>query len=326
MLNVSEGRNKSVVQTIARAAIEGGRASTKTPPTNDSQVSTSVLNIFNDYDYNRSVITIVGNAEDLGDSVSAACIKACDLIDLRTHDGGHPRLGAIDLVPIHPISEGVTLEECGALARDIAGRVTSAVPGASVFFFGQADRPACRSLVQRRKQVRWYDGCHGSSYDGIAQDVGAKPTAQYGLTGIGAIPYVTNCNVTIATKDVEFGREIAKSVRAVTPGGLPGVEAMAFAHDDAVEVACNVTGMLKDHPSVNQDTMPYLQCSFGQFYHVPAAVIQERVAKLAANKNIETKPEATIIGYTPEQAQRVAIKALGRGIEEYWRTRSERYM
>ena len=62
--------------------------------------------------------------------------------------------------------------------------------------------------------------------------------------------------------------------------------------------------------------------SFGQFYHVPAHVIQARVAEMAATRGVSTVPEATIIGFTPEEAHRVAVTALSEGSADYWKTRS----
>ena len=69
------------------------------------------------------------------------------------------------------------------LFTGIAESVTTQLPGTSAFLFGHADLPLKRGLVARRKAVHWFDGCHGSSYDGIAADVGAPPASRYGLTG-----------------------------------------------------------------------------------------------------------------------------------------------
>lgn len=75
-----------------------------------------MLNIFSDQDYNRSVITIAASVDKLGDSVLAACSEAFESIDMEDHEGIHPCLGAVDLIPIYPRSR-VGMEECGAVAR-----------------------------------------------------------------------------------------------------------------------------------------------------------------------------------------------------------------
>ena len=77
----------------------------------------AVLNIFRDYDYNRSVLTITAQLPTLQQSVYNACVQAYHDVDLSQQEGGHPRLGAVDLVPIYPLSADVTLEECGKVAK-----------------------------------------------------------------------------------------------------------------------------------------------------------------------------------------------------------------
>ncbi|KAM4869193.1 formiminotransferase N-terminal subdomain-containing protein isoform X3 [Urocitellus parryii] len=109
LLNISEARRKYIVENIAKAALEkNGR---KHP-------EVSVLNIFSDQDYNRSVITIAASVDKLGSCVLAACLEAFQAIDMEVQEGVHPCLGAVDLIPIYPLS-GVGVDECGAIARRI---------------------------------------------------------------------------------------------------------------------------------------------------------------------------------------------------------------
>ena len=130
-----------------------------------------------------------------------------------------------------------------------------------------------------------------------------------------------NCNVTIDTTDVSFGRKIAALIRATTPGGLPGVQSMAFPHEGKVEIACNVQGIYLDSisPSILVN-MEHLVCSFGDCYHVPATVIESRIRDIASQKNISTVGTA-IVGFSPKEAERVANFASSTGQAEYWRTR-----
>ncbi|XP_035771127.1 formiminotransferase N-terminal subdomain-containing protein isoform X2 [Neolamprologus brichardi] len=103
LLNVSEARRKDLVETVAQAALyntEGVR-----------REGTTVLNIFNDYDYNRSVITIVSSIDLIGEAILCACEKACGLIDMQTHTGVHPCMGAVDLIPIYPLGEELWLRD-----------------------------------------------------------------------------------------------------------------------------------------------------------------------------------------------------------------------
>lgn len=234
LLNISEARNKGIVESVANAAINFPSKSKKL------KCSSTVLNIFSDYDYNRSVITIAAPVENIEESVYRACQVAYREIDLEKHTGGHPRLGSVDLIPIHTITTSVSLAECGSLALNLARRLVSNIKGTSVFLFGQADQPLVRGLVERRKAVNWYHGQHGMDFSRVGWDLGTPPSQRYGCTGVGAIPYVTNCNVTIDSQDLGLGREIASGIRASSQGGLAGVQSMAFKHEGRVEIACNV--------------------------------------------------------------------------------------
>ncbi|XP_023615692.1 formimidoyltransferase-cyclodeaminase-like isoform X4 [Myotis lucifugus] len=108
LLNISEARRKHVVENIAKAALLGENGK-KRP-------EVSVLNIFSDQDYNRSVITIAASVDELNHAVLAACVEAFRSIDMEAQEGIHPCLGAVDLIPIYPLA-GVGVEECGAMAR-----------------------------------------------------------------------------------------------------------------------------------------------------------------------------------------------------------------
>ncbi|KAM8789178.1 formiminotransferase N-terminal subdomain-containing protein isoform 2-T4 [Rhynchonycteris naso] len=110
LLNISEARRKHIVENIAKAALLGKNG--KKHP------EVSVLNIFSDQDYNRSVITIAASVDELGNSVLAACLEAFQSIDMEVQKGIHPCLGAVDLIPIYPLTD-VGVEECGAVARSI---------------------------------------------------------------------------------------------------------------------------------------------------------------------------------------------------------------
>uniref|UniRef100_UPI00358FA763 formiminotransferase N-terminal subdomain-containing protein isoform X3 n=1 Tax=Myxine glutinosa TaxID=7769 RepID=UPI00358FA763 len=108
---ISAARDPAVVERVTRAAVIS-RDGKNFP-------QTSVLNVFADHDYNRSVITIVGPLSKLGDPVVSACTEALNLIDLHQHTGVHPCLGAVDLVPVYPLAKDVGLDECGDVAETI---------------------------------------------------------------------------------------------------------------------------------------------------------------------------------------------------------------
>ncbi|XP_044888922.1 formiminotransferase N-terminal subdomain-containing protein isoform X2 [Mauremys mutica] len=110
LLNISEARKKDIVEKIAKAALYDDNGQKHSQAT--------VLNIFSDYDYNRSVITIAAPIDVLGNYVIAACTEAFRSIDMAIQEGIHPCLGAVDLVPIYPLLD-VGVEECGNVAQSV---------------------------------------------------------------------------------------------------------------------------------------------------------------------------------------------------------------
>ncbi|XP_058468432.1 formiminotransferase N-terminal subdomain-containing protein isoform X2 [Solea solea] len=109
LLNISEARRKDVVETVAKAALYNTEGV--------QREATTVLNIFNDHDYNRSVITIVSSIDSISEAVLSACEKACGLIDMCAHKGVHPCMGAVDLIPIYPLGEEVRVQDCAEQAQ-----------------------------------------------------------------------------------------------------------------------------------------------------------------------------------------------------------------
>ena len=108
--NVSEGRRPDVVSSMADAI--------------RSVAGVRLLDFSSDASHNRSVFTLVGDAAGVEQAVLALFERAVGAIDLRTHTGEHPRLGAVDVVPFVPI-EGVTMAECVALAKKVGAEVAS---------------------------------------------------------------------------------------------------------------------------------------------------------------------------------------------------------
>ncbi|XP_005310395.1 formiminotransferase N-terminal subdomain-containing protein isoform X2 [Chrysemys picta bellii] len=318
LLNISEARKKDIVEKIAKAALHDDNGQKHSQAT--------VLNIFSDYDYNRSVITIAAPIDMLGNYVIAACTEAFRSIDMAIQEGIHPCLGAVDLVPIYPLLD-VGMEECGKVAQSIAEILTLRVPGCSMFLFGQADQPEKRSLVQRRKQLGWFKGRDFKSME-VKPDIGAVPSQRYGLTGVGASPYVMNCNVTIDTQDMATGKDIARAIRGSNTRGLKGVQTMAFPHNGKIEIACNVESFEdQDNIMTAHEDFGYISyCVLGKtFSYVSPQSIEAQIKKLASNYGINTARTA-LVGFTPEECKHCATYALKKGIGEFWRMRGGMFM
>ena len=98
-----------------------------------------------------------GTLNGLSKSIVNASKEALNSIDLSKHEGGHPRKGAIDLIPIHPLNESTSLEECGELALCIGENLHQTHRELKIFNFGHADLPQKRDLVKRRKEIGWFN-------------------------------------------------------------------------------------------------------------------------------------------------------------------------
>ncbi|XP_066136112.1 formiminotransferase N-terminal subdomain-containing protein isoform X2 [Saccopteryx bilineata] len=264
LLNISEARRKHIVENIARAALLGKNG--KKHP------KVSVLNIFSDQDYNRSVITIAASVDELG----------------------------------------------------LAEKLVLRVPGSSVFLFGEADRPARRPLVQRRKQLGWFTR---RDLGALEPDLGAAPDRRCGLTGIGASPYVMNCNVTIDSQDLALGKEIAGAIRGSNANGLKGVQAMAFPHEGKIEIACNVESFEDQEAATTSEDPRYMAYSVlgDQFSYVSPHHIEAQVKKLAGDRGIGTVGRA-LIGFTPQECKNCAEYAIRESIGEFWKIRGGVFM
>ncbi|XP_043853253.1 formiminotransferase N-terminal subdomain-containing protein isoform X1 [Dromiciops gliroides] len=312
LLNISEARRKNVVEKIAKAALfeENGK----------EYPEVTVLNIFSDYDYNRSVITIAAPVEKLVNSVLAACVEAFQVIDMEVQEGIHPCLGAVDLIPIYPLS-GIGVEECGMVVRSLAEKLTIHVPGCSMFLFGEADQPEKRSLVHRRKQLGWFSR---REFSFLKPDIGTMPNKRCGLTGIGASPYVMNCNVTIDSQDLATGKKIASAIRGSNVGGLKGVQAMAFPHNGKIEIACNVESFEDPKPMEKTGYMTY--CILGhQYSYISPQSLEAQIKKLAHDQGISTIGTA-LVGFTPQECKDCAEYALREKIGEFWKKREGIFM
>jgi glutamate formiminotransferase len=229
--NISEGRRADVVSAIvgAVAATPGVR----------------VLDVSSDASHNRSVLTLAGNAAGLQAAVLTLFEEAIAAIDLRTHRGEHPRLGAVDVVPFVPI-EGVTMAECVALAHDTARAVAERF-GVPVYYYEEAaGNPARRNLEDIRRGE--FEGLREKMASASwVPDVGPPvPHATAGASVIGARMPLIAYNINLATDRLEVARKVAAAVRH-SSGGLRFVKAMGVMLEDRriAQVSMNLTNYEK---------------------------------------------------------------------------------
>jgi glutamate formiminotransferase len=229
--NVSEGRRPEVVAAMVEAikAVPGVR----------------LLDHSSDASHHRSVFTIVGDAAGVEQVGLALFERALAHIDLRTHRGEHPRLGAVDVIPFVPI-EGVTMAECVALAKKV-GKTVAERFNVPVYLYEEASaNPARRNLEDIRRGE--FEGlAEKMAAVGWAPDFGpAVPHPSAGAAVIGARMPLIAYNINLATHRLDVARKIAAAIRH-SSGGYRYVKAMAVTLDDRhiVQVSMNLTNYEK---------------------------------------------------------------------------------
>lgn len=228
--NFSEGRNPATIDAL-RAAIAG-------------VASVRLLDVQADASHNRSVFTFVAPP---GAAVAAALVAmrvATQRIDLTTHTGEHPRMGATDVVPFVPVA-GVTMEECVALARRLAEQAAKELEIPIFLYARAAARPDRVLLPDVRKGE--FEGMRGRKLDPDFGPDRVHPTA--GATAIGARAFLVAFNVYLDTQDITIAKSIAKEIRT-SSGGLPGVQASGFIVDGLAQVSMNLLDIDITSPAV----------------------------------------------------------------------------
>jgi glutamate formiminotransferase len=209
--NFSEGRDAAKVDAIVAAM--------------SSVAGVYVLDREMDADHNRCVITLAGEPEAVAEAALQGTGKAMELIDLTEHTGAHPRVGATDVVPFIPI-DGVTIEDCVALARRVGNEIWKRYRIPVFFYEAAATRPDRVNLENvRRGQFEGLREEIKKNHD-RQPDVGepkVHPTA--GVTVVGARKFLIAYNVNLNTPDVGIANKIAKAIR-FSSGGLRYVKSM----------------------------------------------------------------------------------------------------
>lgn len=199
--NFSEGRDKEIIRQIVSAIESSG--------------GVKVLDVDPGEATNRTVVTFVGDPESVVGAAFAGVKRAAELIDMRRHKGAHPRMGATDVLPLIPIA-GITLEECAALARDLAKRIADELHVPTYCYEAAAFRPERKNLAV----------CRAGEYEALpeklaraetAPDFGARPydegVARTGATTVGARDFLIAVNFNLNTTSTRRANAIAFDVR-----------------------------------------------------------------------------------------------------------------
>jgi glutamate formiminotransferase len=265
--NVSEGRDAAAIAAIGTAFSE----------------RSALLDVHTDADHHRSVFTLAAEPRALVESLLTGAAAAAGLIDVRLHDGIHPRVGAIDVVPLVPLDQR-EMEDAKRAALEVAERIAREL-GIPVFLYGEVGggrRPVFfrkGGLPELARRLEAGD---------LAPDFGtAALDPRVGATLVGARRPLVAYNVELATDDVGVAREVAAVVREAG-GGLPGVQAIGLLlpRTGRVQVSMNVLDLERS----------------------PLHEVVERVQREAVARGVEVVG-GELVGLVPERVVRDAAVA-----------------
>jgi glutamate formiminotransferase len=254
--NFSEGRDVMVVEAIvnAIAAVPG----------------VLLAGWEMDPDHHRSVVTFAGPDDAVVEGAARGVERAAQLIDISSHQGVHPRVGAADVTPFVPL-EGATMAQAVAAAHRAGERIWRAA-GVPVYFYGEAALRPERARLERTRRP---------GFDGQPPDLGdtaAHPTA--GACMVGARGFLIAYNVRLATPDAAAARDIARRIRE-SSGGFPHVKAIGLylPSRGCAQVSMNLT----------------------DFAHTDLDAVYNAIAQAAREMGTEVAA-SEIIGFVPRQA------------------------
>ena len=225
--NFSEARDPEIIEEIQKAIL--------------SVANVSILDRHSDLDHNRTVFTFIGTPESVTEAAFQAIKRASELIDLTTHRGEHPRIGATDVVPFVPISD-ITLADCVNLAKALGQRVAEQL-NIPVYLYEEAassEYPERKNLENVRK----------GQFEKLREDICSDPTRQpdygpcqlgpAGATAIGARHPLIAFNVYLTTDQLAIAQKIAKAIRH-SSGGFRYLKAMGLIVHGRAQVSMNFT-------------------------------------------------------------------------------------
>jgi glutamate formiminotransferase len=260
--NVSEGRRLEVVDRLAAAL--------------DSVDGVYLLDRTSDASHNRSVFTLAGEHKPVLAALDRLVAETIPLIDLNAHQGEHPRIGAVDVVPIVPLGD-TSMDDCVELANGFAAGIAERhdIP---VFLYANAAR--------RSDRVRLADVRRGQ-YEGLRDEIGfkgrepdygpARTHPTFGALAVSARPFLIAYNINLHSDDLELAKRIARRVRE-SSGGLPKVQASGFWIEELgrAQVSMNLL----------------------DFAVTPMWLVWDTVRELAAEDGVELA-ESELIGLAP---------------------------
>lgn len=226
--NISEGRDQAVIAKLA--------AGLQAVP------QVALLDVHVDPDHHRSVLTMVGEPEAMGTALFRLVQQAQQLLDIRKHQGEHPRIGVVDVVPWIPL-QGVTMEDCVMYAEDLGARVGQELE-IPVYLYEQASRVPSRAKLETIRRGGLSNLQARMKTDSEWQPDYGPPLIHQtaGAIAVGARFFLIAFNVVLQSDELEVAGHIAKAIRT-SSGGLPSVKAMGvpLLSRQLVQVSMNLT-------------------------------------------------------------------------------------
>jgi glutamate formiminotransferase len=263
--NFSEGRDIYVIEQLAETA--------------RSVPGIMLADYSADADHHRSVFTVIGPPENVGEAAFRLVEKAAAWIDLTRHRGAHPRMGAADVVPFVPLKNADTAE-CAALARRVAARIAAEL-GIPAFLYAEAAARENRKNLADIRRSEFEGMAHKLQQPEWTPDYGPRsPHPFAGVTAVGARGPLIAFNVNLATVDVRAAQKIARAVRA-SGGGFPG---------------CKAIGLRLESKNIAQVSMNIVD-----YKTAPLRAVYERIESEAARAGLEIL-NSEIIGCASAEA------------------------
>jgi glutamate formiminotransferase / 5-formyltetrahydrofolate cyclo-ligase len=249
VINISEGKDQRIIDQIVE------------PFMNTPLVK--LMNVEADADYHRTVISVMGESQALVQSVIQSCERAINLIDLRKHQGEHPRMGAVDVVPFIPIAHA-TMDDCIACAHEVAKQLAKHKEVPIYLYEEAATHPDRKNLATIRKGE--FEGlAEKMKQESFKPDYGPHtPHPSAGAIAIGARMPLIAYNIDLATDDVAIAKAIAKSIR-FSSGGFECVKAggVKIEQTNTTQVTMNLTNYQITNMHVVYDEVVSLAASYG---------------------------------------------------------------
>jgi glutamate formiminotransferase len=270
--NFSEGRRGEVVEEIVAAFTS-------------AHPDVLLLDRSSDPDHNRSVLTLAGPGPALVEAAVRGAAACARLIDLTHHQGVHPRMGALDVLPFVPLDPAA---DCVPLALEAARRLVEEV-GIPVYLYGAAARVPSRAELPSVRAGGFEELAPAAELDPErAPDLGGPalhPTA--GATAVGVRPFLIAYNVNLATGDLSVARRIAGAVRA-RDGGLPAVRALGLALER------------RRMTQVSMNLLDFRVTGLEAAFAAVAGLAADAGVEVVGSEIVGLVPEAALAGVSPE--------------------------